>query len=559
MANTDGKTPRFRSWRSRLGEPPARRSRGAALTAAGVSKSSYGPTVLALTGIVATACASGAAPAVPVQSPQGWELAWADEFDGGALDASKWNVQTGDGSALGIPGWGNNELQSYQRRNVAVAGGHLIITALAETAGDHRYTSARINTAGKFAVRYGRVEGRMRISAGQGLWAAFWMLPSNSPYGGWPASGEIDIMEAFARRPAPFVQGVVHYGMAWPLNAYAAKRYEGVDPADAFHVYAVEWDAEQLRWFVDGAHFHTVPNGTYWSYYKDDASNAHRRGPESAPFDQPFHLLLNLAVGGDLPGDPAADAFPGELRVDYVRVYRCAVDADTGLGCAGLAAPVDPAVRPTAPERGYQAEYVLYGDAAGPLVVAAADGDGETTPDVEMAVPLRIHVNAAGGALAFAEVQDADTRGRVIDLATSGGGSLAIGAAAATRLRLFGMGPVAEANLAGEIQFDLYIVGEATDPAAALRVKLDSGALEAGVAELPVADLPSNRWTTVTVQIGDIVRNAGAAGVDLGRIRNLFVLEAAGAVHLRLDAVRIRCGHKHRHGCGIAPSLQPEG
>ena len=515
------------------------------------------PAVLALTAVLATADASVAAPAAPVQPPQGWELSWADEFDGDALDAGKWNVQTGDGSALGIPGWGNNELQHYQSANVAVADGHLIITARAETAGDRRYTSARINTAGKFAVRYGRVEGRMRTPPGQGLWAAFWMLPSDSPYGGWPASGEIDIMEAFARRPVPFVQGVVHYGMAWPLNVFAAKRYEGVDPADAFHVYALEWDAEQLRWFVDGAHFHTVPNSTYWNYYRDDASNAHRWGPESAPFDQPFHLLLNLAVGGDLPGDPAPDAFPGELRVDYVRVYRCAVDGDTGLGCAGRPAPVDPAVRPTAAERGYQAEYVLYGDAVGPLVVAAARGapDGAPIPDAQTTVPLRLHVKDAGGALALTDVQDADTRGRVIDLATtSSGGSLAIGAADASRLRLFGMGPVAEANLAGEIQFDLYIVGEATDPAAALRVKLDSGAAEAGVAELPVADLPRNEWTTVTVQIGDMVRNPGAAGVDLGRVRNLFVLEVVGAVRLRLDAVRIRCGHRYRQGCGIAPS-----
>ena len=405
-------------------------------------------------------------------------------------------------------------------------------------------------------MRYGRIEGRMRIPPGQGLWAAFWMLPSNSPYGGWPASGEIDIMEAFDRRPAPFVQGVVHYGMAWPLNVHAARRYEGIDPADGFHVYALEWDAEQLRWFVDGAHFHTVPNSTYWNYYKDHASNAHRRGPESAPFDQPFHLLLNLAVGGDLPGDPAPDAFPGELRVDYVRVYRCAEDGDTGLGCAGLAAPVDLAVRPTAAERGYQAEYVLYADAVGPLVLAAAKGtpDGKTVASAKKKVPLRLLVEDAGGALALTDMQDADRRGRVIDLATSSGGSLAIGAADASRLRLFGMGPVADANLAGEIQFDLYIVGEATDPAAALRVKLDSGALEAGVAELPVGDLPSNEWTTVTVQISDMVRNAGAAGVDLGRIRNLFVLEAVGAVHLRLDAVRIRCGHKHRNGCGIASS-----
>ena len=308
-----------------------------------------------------TAAGVGATELVDVHVRPRWELVWADEFEGDRLDATKWNVQVGDGSREGIPGWGNNELQSYETANVAVRDGHLIVTARAEAARDHQYTSARINTHGKFAVRYGRVEGRIRTPAGQGLWAAFWMLPSDSPYGAWPASGEIDIMEAFTRRPAPFIQGVVHYGMAWPRNAYSAKRYEGVDPADAFHVYALEWDAEQLRWFVDDVHFHTVPNTTYWNCYKDDA-NAYRHGPESAPFDQPFHLLLNLAVGGDLPGDPVASAFPGELRVDYVRVHRCAPDSETGLGCAGLAAPLNPAVQPTAAESGREAECGLYGN-----------------------------------------------------------------------------------------------------------------------------------------------------------------------------------------------------
>ena len=322
------------------------------------------PVSLALAAVL-TAAGVGATELVDVRVHPRWELVWADEFEGDRLDAAKWNVQVGDGSREGIPGWGNNELQSYQPGNVAVRDGHLIVTARAEAAGDHQYTSARINTDGKFAVRYGRVEGRIRTPVGQGLWAAFWMLPTNSPYGAWPASGEIDIMEAFTRRPSPFIQGVVHYGMAWPRNAYSAKRYEGVDPADAFHVYALEWDAEQLRWFVDDVHFHTVPNTTYWNCYKDDA-NAYRRGPESAPFDQPFHLLLNLAVGGDLPGDPVASAFPGEMRVGYVRVRRCALDSETGLGCAGLAAPLNPAVQPTAAESGREAECGLYGNGSPP-------------------------------------------------------------------------------------------------------------------------------------------------------------------------------------------------
>ena len=520
---------------------------GAALTAAGTAAKRSPATALLAAALAAVfaSFASNARPALADQPPEGWKLVWADEFDGDALDTCKWNIQIGDGTAEGIPGWGNNELQSYQPGNVAVGGGHLVLAARAEAAGGRAYTSGRINTDGKFTLRYGRIEGRIRVPAGKGMWAAFWMLPSGSPYGPWPASGEIDIMEVFSRSPAPFTQGVAHYGMAWPLNVYAVQRYDGIDPADGFHVYALEWDARQLRWFVDGVHFHTGPNATYWNYYRNGATNAHEAGPESAPFDQPFHLLLNLAVGGDLPGDPAADAFPGEMRVDYVRVYRCALDGNTDVGCAGLAAPVDPAVQPTAAQGVYQAEYELYADAVVPLALRNV----ETSDNVQTAVPLGIHVDDAGGALALAELEESE-RGRVIDLATIGGGSFAV-RAADSRLRLFGMGPVEGASLAGEIQFDLHLFAEGTDPASRLLVKLDSGPAAVGLAELPVAGLPTNEWTTVTVQIGELVRNSGGV-VDLARVRSLFVLEPVGAVHLRLDDVRIRCGHKQPHGCGIA-------
>ena len=263
-------------------------------------------------------------------APQGWELIWSDEFDGNALDASKWNIQTGDGTAEGIPGWGNNELQSYQPGNVSVRNGKLVIVARSEEADGKSYTSGRINTDGKFATRYGRIEASIQVPAGQGLWSAFWMLPTNSPYGSWPASGEIDIMEVFVRQPEPFTQGAAHYGMAWPHNLHSTQRYSGIDPADGFHIHALEWDENELRWFADGVHFYTLPRSAYWTHYKDPVTNAHQYGGDSAPFDQPFHLLLNVAVGGDLPGDPAPEAFPGEMLVDYVRVYRRSADAATG-------------------------------------------------------------------------------------------------------------------------------------------------------------------------------------------------------------------------------------
>ena len=488
----------------------------------------------------------GARPPAP-PAPQGWELVWSDEFNGTALDAAKWNIQTGDGTAEGIPGWGNNELQSYQAANIVVSGGVLVIAAREEDAGDgHAYTSGRINTAGKLDMTYGRFEASIQAPAGQGLWSAFWMLPTDSTYGPWAAGGEIDILEVFSREPAPFAQGALHYGMAWPLNTYDYAKYEDVDPADGFHVYAAEWDEDEIRWFVDGAHYYTVRRSTYWNYYRDTETDAHVSGGESAPFDRPFHLLLNLAVGGNLPGPPAPGALPGELEVDYVRVYRCAVDPASGLGCAGLADPTSAAVTPPGPDDVYRAVYDLYVDAAGPL----------RFPGVDDAVTLVLRARNPDGALAVTEVASAEG-GTVIEVGTTAGGGFSIRPANEERLTLFGMGRAAEpGNFAGELQFDLYVFGDDTDAASSLAVKLDSGAAEVGAVEMPFETLPRDEWTTVTVQISDIVRNAnppGARPVDVDRVLNLFALEPSSFARLQVDNVRLICGHVAARGCGIAP------
>lgn len=488
--------------------------------------------------------ATGGDPPQGAPAPEGWQLVWADEFDGDALDANNWNIQTGDGSAEGIPGWGNNELQTYQPDNIAVRNGNLVISARFE---DGRYTSGRINSDGKFASRYGRIEGNIRVPAGRGLWSAFWLLPTDSPYGGWPASGEIDIMEVFRREPQPFTQGVAHYGMIWPLNVYAAKHYSGIDPADGFHVYALEWDDSELRWFVDGVHFHTVPSSAYWNYFRDPATNAHRSGGDSAPFDQPFHLLLNLAVGGDLPGDPLPEAFPGEMLVDYVRVYRCAADADTGRGCEGSIDPLDPSVVPVAADDVFRAEYTLFDDVLGPLVL----NDEET-----IALTFSVYDY---GALVLSEV-GAGERGMVVDVATSGGGGFSIRAADGGQLRFFGVGSAADtASFGGELQFEVFVFAADTDTDRGLRIQLDSGA--GGFVELALRELPTEEWTTVTVQVSDIVRSAGGSGgtaLDMDRIGSLFALQPTGAAHLRLDNIRIICGHPHESGCGVELAAQGE-
>jgi beta-glucanase (GH16 family) len=237
------------------------------------------------------------------------KLIWADEFVGTALDLSKWGYQIGDGCDVNLCQWGNNELQWYAQANVEVSGGTLKIVAKKETVQNRGYTSGRIRSLNKADIKYGRIEARMKMPVGQGIWPAFWMLPTENVYGIWPQSGEIDILEYLGHDPLT-IFGTLHYGNLWPNNKFVTKTFTTVDGnfADGFHHYALEWSENEIRWYVDGYLYSTkTPSdlgGSRW------------------PFDQKFHFLLNLAVGGNLPGNPnASTVFPQTFEIDYVRVY----------------------------------------------------------------------------------------------------------------------------------------------------------------------------------------------------------------------------------------------
>lgn len=247
---------------------------------------------------------------------QAQTLVWSDEFNGTSVDTSKWEFMIGDGSVYGNPGWGNNELQYYTSRpeNASVSGGMLHIVARQENYMGFGYTSARMRTLNKADFLYGRMEARMKIPSTPGIWPAFWMLPTNSPYGGWASSGEIDIMESV--NFADTIYGSIHFGGTWPNNTFlTCTRTGGVDYSQAFHTYAIEWSAGLIRWFIDDVAYCTR-GGSQW--YSTAAP-----GNNNAPFDQPFHFLLNVAVGGNFPGNPnGSSQFPQELVVDWVRAYQ---------------------------------------------------------------------------------------------------------------------------------------------------------------------------------------------------------------------------------------------
>jgi beta-glucanase (GH16 family) len=250
-----------------------------------------------------------------------YKLDWSDEFNGNALDLTKWSYQIGTGSSEGLTDWGNNEKQYYREENAVVANGVLTITAKKEPFGNKQYTSARITTrgikgsSGLYTTTFGRIEAKISLPAVTGMWPAFWMLPQNSPYGGWARSGEIDIMEAKGRLPDRWA-GTIHYGGNWPNNQWSSigdKIFPNGKTIADYHVYAIEWTADKISWFCNGI---KVGEKTQWYA---DASN-----PKPAPFDVPFYILLNLAVGGNYDGNrmPPEDFVSGDMKVDYVRSYR---------------------------------------------------------------------------------------------------------------------------------------------------------------------------------------------------------------------------------------------
>jgi beta-glucanase (GH16 family) len=256
----------------------------------------------------------GGATEQPKSTTTPWTLTWSDDFngaDGSSPDAAKWVFDTGG------RGWGNQELESYTSRpvNAKQLDGNLVITALKEdfTGADgiaRNYTSARMKTVGRFSQAYGRFEARMQLPLGKGIWPAFWMLGDNIAGDGWPKAGEIDIMEnigdgsvIYSTVHGPGYSGAKGISQKFPLPAGDAVN-------TGFHVYALEWAPNDLKFFFDDKLVvertpKDLPEGTAWVY------------------DHPFFLLLNVAVGGAWPGNPdETTVFPQKMLVDYVRVYK---------------------------------------------------------------------------------------------------------------------------------------------------------------------------------------------------------------------------------------------
>ncbi len=269
--------------------------------------------ILKISGFAALLACKGSDVPLPTSTtttPAVRKLVWADEFDRPGLpDSTKWAYEVGGN------GWGNNELQYYTSRraeNARVEKGNLIIEARKEAYQGKNYTSARLLTQGKTTWMYGRIEARAKLPKGVGTWPAVWMLGKNISTAGWPRSGEIDIMEHVG-----FDEGVVHGTVHTEAYNHGKNTQKGnavtiSDVTAAFHLYAIEWTADKIDFFVDDQKYYTVQ--------KSELGNTEAQWP----FDQPFFLLLNVAVGGNWGGQKGVDEtiWPQRMEVDYVRVYQ---------------------------------------------------------------------------------------------------------------------------------------------------------------------------------------------------------------------------------------------
>lgn len=452
---------------------------------------------------------------------------WQDEFDAGALDTSRWTPE------VNCWGGGNNEAQCYLNRleNLWVADGFLHLKAIREdvrgpavvdddpsysptdTSGTGTFSSARIRSKNKGDWRYGRFEIRAKLPRGQGTWPAVWMLPTDNVYGGWALSGEIDIMEAVnltvggERR----VHGTLHFGDNWPNNVYAGNEYElpgGANPADDFHVYAVEWEKGEIRWYVDGDHFATQTE-TGWYSMADLADS-------SAPFNQRFHMILNLAVGGSWAAnvnDTGIDesVFPQQMQVDYVRVYQCTKDPQTGRGCASR-----------------DHDFVLNPGVTAPTPVDTSGNvlkifDGAAEP------PFNWGVYAEAGELLYAMVPIGGDYGTVGEIAFQS--NQAIG--------FYQSGATFDISQYKTIEFDLRIIDDLRTVKAPLIFRADcvfpctSGDVELGYPQF-------NTWTHYALSLRDLA----AAGLDLKAVNTPFVISTSwgnqAGLKLQVDNIVVR-------------------
>lgn len=506
----------------------------------------------------------------PDPSIKGWELVWNDEFDADALDKSKWHAE------VDCWGGGNDELQCYTDRpeNAFAKDGVLHIEAIEEDfsgpkfsekhadydredkAKSSPFTSARLQTKNKMSIRYGRIDVRAKVAAGQGMWSAIWMLPNDSVYGGWPASGEIDIMEALNPGIAKDeVHGTLHYGLPWPQWENKVQEFHmDASPSDNFHIYSIEWEEGEIRWYVDGKHYQTQSAEGWYNYIWQGQQKGFGKANPTAPFDQAFFLIMNVAVGGNWPGDPDRN-WPENrnMLVDYVRVYQCSSSKDTdGKGCA----TIDPNVQLNT-DFGSPAiqTFSLYDDGPATLEFDVKTGTITNTFEVE------------AESVTFKDIDIGGLEGRVLDVQFNNSGSLTLTSNTSSTISGYesGMQLVGGTSWSnnGEVEFDLMV----KDASADSQLMLVMGSDENKAGKFKV-DIPNTEgWQPVVIKVADLLGSRAKVdgGLDLSNVNIPFRLEYTGSnAHFQIDNISLECAYNSEpetwqldQSCGVTARKTP--
>ncbi|WP_159651231.1 glycoside hydrolase family 16 protein [Vibrio atypicus] len=480
----------------------------------------------------------------PITPSDKWKLSWQDDFEGDRINPRYWSFEQN------CWGGGNNEQQCYtdSDKNAFVKDGLLHIVARKEsfTGPDNPegveggasktlpYTSARLRTKGKRDQKYGRFEVRAKLPSGQGTWPAIWMLPTDSKYGTWAASGEIDILEAVnlkTQSDAPGakpgeeenrIHATLHYGKAWPDNASSGLGVtlpNGINPADDFHTYAIEWEEGEIRWYVDNIHYATQTHEGWYSQFEQEGQLVN--ADSLAPFNEKFHLLLNVAVGGSWAANANekgvnADIFPQTMLVDYVKAYRCSVDRWKGKGCSA---------------KSEEATLVKGNQPPAILVQDDSYADG---PE------LNVFMDSLNGSLAYGSYDPTDIveyqeveepgRGKVLSISKQNGGG-----------NIYFRSPTTDISHwldSGQLSFDIKVdqIAEGVE----LVIKMDSGWPATSDMTVPLNN--TSEWQTVSLSVADIIAGGNryvSGSADPANINNLLVFEPTGAMEFSLDNIRM--------------------
>jgi len=492
----------------------------------------------------------------PLQPVSDWSMVWNDEFDGDAINSKNWTHE------LDCNGGGNQEKQCYtdSTENSYVADGMLNIVALpAEDGAALPFTSARMNTRYKADFKYGRVEMRAKAPKGQGSWPAFWMMPTDEEYGEWPHSGEIDIFESVnlgsARQDGTaenHIYGTLHYGKSWPDNSQSGQAYSldgDISPADDFHTYAIEWQEGEIRWYMDDYLYATQRQSIIRYNSKDQAVGLSHRGWfteyfdqldgelttywSTAPFDKDFYIVLNFAVGGSWPEavnelGVNTDAFNADnkFEVDYVRVYQCMSDPQTGKGCETIRAGYDniedglaegKAPIPVPPSDGIAKNLTIFDGTLNANWTAwdccggSNPNDTETSPlvtDAEKGNAFQFNVNATPTVLGFT------TRGELLPEDFAGVSAP------------FDAAPLVDLN--GTFSFDMKVVKDSAASTWILKIESYFGGPTTGDLNLTTSVEGLNpvegQWQTYTFPLSALQD----AGLDLSTIDTFMIFPAWG-------------------------------